>query len=79
MIKDDKLNLNFSFFPQIFTAKFEPTFLQFGPTLSRVNPLSKDLADDLKMQNLAVRLVCTSPVLIITDKKSFRGEGGSIF
>ena len=32
-------------------------FLQFGPTLSRVNPLSKDLAADVGMQNLAVRLV----------------------
>jgi len=29
----------------------------FGPTLSRVNPLSKDLAADMEMQNLVVRLV----------------------
>ena len=36
-------------------------FLQFGPTLSRVNPLSKDLAADVSMQNLAVRLA--SPTL----------------
>jgi len=29
----------------------------FGPTLSRVNPLSKDLAADVSMQNKAVSLV----------------------
>ena len=39
------------------TLIHEIYFLQFGPTLSRVNLLSKDLAADVSMQIRAVRLV----------------------
>ena len=43
-------------------------FFQFGPTLSRVNPQSKDLAADVSMQNLAVRLVSpTSSVMFSVE------------